>query len=144
MTGSLRRDAERIVETLRGAGHEAYFAGGCVRDMVMGVEPHDYDVATSARPEEVIGLFPGSLTVGAQFGVVIVQTGSGDFEVATFRADAPSSDGRHPESVRFCSAREDVLRRDFTINGMLYDPAARRVSDWVEGQEDVRRRRSAR
>ena len=140
MTESLRRDAERIVETLRAAGHEAYFAGGCVRDMVMGVEPHDYDIATSARPEEVVRLFPGSLTVGAQFGVVVVLAGSGDFEVATFRADAPSSDGRHPDSVRFCSAREDVARRDFTINGMLYDPVAQRVIDWVEGQEDVRRR----
>ena len=140
MTESLRRDAERIVETLRAAGHEAYFAGGCVRDMVMGVEPHDYDIATSARPEEVVRLFPGSLTVGAQFGVVVALAGSGDFEVATFRADAPSSDGRHPDGVQFCSAREDVLRRDFTINGMLYDPAAQRVIDWVEGQEDVRRR----
>jgi poly(A) polymerase len=140
LTESLRRDAERIVETLRAAGHEAYFAGGCVRDMVMGVEPHDYDIATSARPEEVVRLFPGSLTVGAQFGVVVVLAGSGGFEVATFRADAPSSDGRHPDGVRFCSAREDVARRDFTINGMLYDPAAQRVMDWVAGQEDVCRR----
>ncbi len=140
MIEPLRRDAERIVETLRAAGHEAYFAGGCVRDMVMGVAPHDYDIATSARPEEVVRLFPGSLTVGAQFGVVVVLAGSGDFEVATFRADAASSDGRHPDSVRFCSAREDVARRDFTINGMLYDPAAHQVIDWVEGREDVRRR----
>jgi poly(A) polymerase len=140
LTEPLIRDAERIVETLRAAGHEAYFAGGCVRDMVMGVAPHDYDIATSARPEEVVRLFPGSLTVGAQFGVVVVLAGSGDFEVATFRADAASSDGRHPDSVRFCSAREDVARRDFTINGMLYDPAARQVIDWVEGREDVRRR----
>ena len=108
--------------------------------MVMGVEPHDYDIATSARPEEVVRLFPGSLTVGAQFGVVVVRAGSGNFEVATFRADAPSLDGRHPDSVRFCSAREDVLRRDFTINGMLYDPVGKRVIDWVGGQEDVRRR----
>ena len=140
MTEPLSRDAERIVETLRAAGHEAYFAGGCVRDMVMGVPPHDYDIATSARPEEVVRLFPGSLTVGAQFGVVVVLAGSGDFEVATFRVDAASSDGRHPDSVRFCSAREDVARRDFTINGMLYDPTAHQVIDWVEGQEDVRRR----
>jgi poly(A) polymerase len=140
LTEPLRRDAGRIVETLRAAGHEAYFAGGCVRDMVMGVEPHDYDIATSARPDEVLRLFPGSLTVGAQFGVVVVLAGSGDFEVATFRSDAPSSDGRHPDTVRFCSAREDVVRRDFTINGMLYDPVAQRVIDWVEGQEDVRRR----
>ncbi|MGO8705307.1 MAG: CCA tRNA nucleotidyltransferase [Candidatus Brocadiia bacterium] len=140
MTESLRPDAERIVQTLRAAGHEAYFAGGCVRDMVMGVEPHDYDIATSARPEEVVRLFSRSLTVGAQFGVVVVLAGEGSFEVATFRADAPSTDGRHPDSVQFCSAREDVARRDFTINGMLYDPVERRVMDWVEGQEDVRDR----
>lgn len=138
LTESLRRDAERIVETLRAAGHEAYFAGGCVRDLVMGVEPHDYDIATSARPEEVVRLFPRSLAVGAQFGVVVVIAGSGNFEVAAFRTDAPSSDGRHPDSVRLCSAREDVARRDFTINGMLYDPAARRVIDWVGGEQDVR------
>jgi len=135
-----KTSAEKIVAALRAAGHEAYFAGGCVRDMVMGIEPHDYDIATSARPEEVVRLFPGSLTVGAQFGVVVVREGAANFEVATFRADAPSLDGRHPEDIRFCSAREDVLRRDFTLNGMLYDPIEKRVIDWVGGREDVQRR----
>ncbi len=140
MTAPLREDAERIVRTLRDAGHEAYFAGGCVRDMVMGLEPHDYDVATSAKPDEVRALFPRTAAVGAQFGVVVVRTESGNFEVATFRSEARYSDGRHPEEVRFCSAREDVRRRDFTINGMLYDPVEKTVLDWVGGRQDLERR----
>jgi len=126
-----------VLRRLRRAGHEAYFAGGCVRDMVMGIEPHDYDIATSARPDDVIALFPHSSHVGAAFGVVLVHEPAGDFEVATFRADAPSLDGRHPDQVTFCSAREDVLRRDFTVNGMLYDPVERKVLDWVGGREDI-------
>jgi poly(A) polymerase len=125
---------------LREAGHEAYFAGGCVRDMVMGIEPHDYDVATSAPPDEIRRLFPRTSSVGAAFGVVIVHTDAGDFEIATFRADAPSLDGRHPESVAFCSAREDVQRRDFTINGMFYDPISDELLDWVGGRDDIRAR----
>jgi len=136
---SFRREAEEIVRSLRAAGHEAYFAGGCVRDMVMGIEPHDYDIATSALPDELMRLFPKSGSFGAAFGVIQVRGRFGNFEVATFRADAPSEDGRHPESVRFCSAREDVMRRDFTINGMLYDPVASRVIDWVGGQDDIKK-----
>jgi poly(A) polymerase len=137
LTTPLRRQAEEIVRALRAAGHETYFAGGCVRDMVMGIEPHDYDIATSARPEDVQRLFPRSSSVGAAFGVVLLHTDAADFEVATFRADAPSLDGRHPESVAFCSAREDVLRRDFTINGMFYDPESDEVLDWVGGRQDI-------
>lgn len=140
MSESLRQDAEQIVSVLRQRGHEAYFVGGCVRDMVMGLEPQDYDVATSARPEEIARLFPRSLPVGAQFGVIVVQMPAGEVEVATFRAESDYSDGRHPDHVTFTTAREDVLRRDFTINGMLYDPAGKTVIDWVGGQEDIRRR----
>ena len=140
MSDPLRRSTEQIVRVLRDAGHEAYFAGGCVRDMAMGLEPHDYDIATSARPEQVVALFDRTAQVGAAFGVVLVHTEAGDFETATFRADASSSDGRHPDDVTFCSAREDVLRRDFTINGMLYDPVEDRILDWVGGQEDIERR----
>lgn len=140
MSTPLRNEAEAIVRKLRAAEHEACFAGGCVRDMILGVEPSDYDIATGARPEDVIALFPKSSTVGAHFGVVLVHADAGDFEVATFRADAPTSDGRRPDSVTFCDARTDVRRRDFTINGMLYDPVDEKVLDWVGGRADIERR----
>ncbi len=140
MTSAIRQEAETIVRALRQAGHEAYFVGGCVRDMVMGIGPHDYDVATNATPDQVMGLFPRTAAVGAQFGVVLVHTESRSVEVATFRVDARYADGRHPESVRFATAREDVQRRDFTINGMMFDPETEQVIDWVGGQEDIRSR----
>jgi len=140
VTDGLRHNADEIVRVLREHGHEAYFAGGCVRDMVMGVEPQDYDISTSARPETVMELFPKTNAVGAQFGVVLVHMGGADYEVATFRADAEYADGRHPTAVEFCSAREDVERRDFTINGMLFDPIEGKVLDWVGGREDIRRK----
>ena len=116
-----------IVEKLRAEGFEAYFAGGCVRDLLLGREPHDYDVATSATPDVVLGLFERTFAVGAHFGVVLVANGDGDeyvvTEVATFRSDGAYSDGRHPDAVRYTkSAEEDVKRRDFTINGLLLDP----------------------
>jgi poly(A) polymerase len=135
-----RRHAESVLRALRAAGHETYFVGGCVRDRVMGIEPHDFDIATAAAPDAVLKLFPDSGMVGAAFGVVQVQTPTGPVEVATFRADAPYSDGRHPDRVTFSTAREDVLRRDFTINGMLYDPETGETLDWVGGREDIRRR----
>ena len=124
--------AAEIVAKLRAAGREAYFVGGCVRDMLLGRVPADYDVATSARPEEVLGLFDKTFAVGAQFGVVLVVSKAGDeaeqeilTEVATFRSDGAYSDGRRPDAVRFAdSAEEDVQRRDFTINGLLLDPEA--------------------
>ena len=140
MTSAIRQDADTILRALRQAGHEAYFVGGCVRDMVMEIEPHDYDVATNATPDQVMGLFPRTSSVGAQFGVILVHTESRSVEVATFRVDERYADGRHPESVRFATAREDVLRRDFTINGMMFDPETEQVIDWVGGQEDIRRR----
>jgi poly(A) polymerase len=137
-----RQAATDIIQRLRHAGFAAYLVGGCVRDIVMGLEPKDYDVATSARPEHVAEMFPGSLTVGAQFGVVIVPRGEGNVEVATFRSDGLYADGRHPVHVEYAkSAEEDVRRRDFTINGLLYDPAEDRVLDYVSGQADIRGRR---
>src|SRR5262249_26989031 len=118
-----RAFAVHVVAVLREAGHEALFAGGCVRDEVLGLAPKDYDVATSARPEQGSGLFPRPVAVGAAFGVVEV-LGPRPFriQVATFRSDGDYSDGRRPDSVVFCSAEEDAKRRDFTINGMFLDP----------------------
>ncbi len=145
------RAAREIVIKLRNYGHQAYFAGGCVRDMLLGVEPKDFDVATSATPDVVMGMFAKTYSVGAHFGVVLVCTPDGDrgeiaTEVATFRNDGAYSDGRRPDAVRFSTdPREDVLRRDFTINGMLLDPVAFEESgdagaatlDYVGGQEDL-------
>jgi poly(A) polymerase len=136
----LRANAERIVGTLRAAGHEAYFAGGCVRDLVMGAAPHDYDVTTSARPEQVMALFERTVAVGAAFGVVLVILGGREYEVATFRTEGAYSDGRHPDAVAYATAEEDVKRRDFTINGLLYDPSKERVIDHVGGRADIERR----
>lgn len=129
--------ARTIVQTLRDRGFTAYFAGGCVRDKLLGVEPKDFDVATSAQITDVVRLFPQTVPVGAQFGVVLVIHEGIQVEVATFRADGVYVDGRHPTSVRFSDAREDALRRDFTINGMFYDPVTEQVIDYVEGQEDL-------
>jgi poly(A) polymerase len=130
--------AIRIVETLRKAGFKAYFAGGCVRDQVMGHEPQDYDIATDARPETVMRFFPKTIPVGVSFGVVIVLEGPYQFEVATFRSDGQYLDGRHPVEVHFSSEEEDARRRDFTINGMFYDPLAGKIVDYVGGQADIK------
>src|SRR5215468_2146207 len=129
--------AIEIVKELRHHGHEAYFVGGCVRDMVMGIEPADYDIATSAHPEEVIKIFPRTESIGAQFGVVLVIKRGHPFEVATFRSDEAYIDGRHPSGVVFTDAKQDVLRRDFTINGLLYDPLTNKVIDYVNGRADI-------
>jgi tRNA nucleotidyltransferase/poly(A) polymerase len=134
------KHAAEIVRTLRENGHEAYFVGGCVRDMVMEIEPTDYDIATSARPEEVIEIFPRTEPIGVQFGVVLVVLGGLGFEVATFRSDEAYVDGRRPSGVVFTTAKEDVLRRDFTINGLLYDPIEKRITDHVDGRADIERR----
>jgi poly(A) polymerase len=144
--------ATDIVTALRTAGHQAYFAGGCVRDLLLGVEPKDFDVATSATPDTVMAIFPKTYSVGAHFGVVLVCTpveNSHEIatEVATFRHDGAYSDGRRPDAVRFSTdPREDVLRRDFTINGMLLDPvifeqtgdAEAATLDFVGGREDLK------
>ncbi|MGC1359894.1 MAG: CCA tRNA nucleotidyltransferase [Silvibacterium sp.] len=134
--------AESIVERLRAEGYNAYFAGGCVRDLLLGRPPLDFDVATSAKPEAVIRMFPRTFAVGAHFGVILVADELDGqqivTEVATFRSDGAYSDGRRPESVRFSeSAKEDVIRRDFTINGMLLDPQTGNVLDFVSGRADL-------
>jgi poly(A) polymerase len=134
----MKEAAIDILKELRQAGHLAYFVGGCVRDLLMGNAPKDYDIATSARPEQVVSIFPESLTVGAQFGVVLVVRGGQQFEVATFRSDGTYADGRHPSEVVYSdNPRDDVVRRDFTINGLLYDPLTETVLDFVEGQRDI-------
>lgn len=134
-----------VVERLRAAGHTALWAGGCVRDLLMGNEPSDYDVATSATPEQVRELFGHrrTLPVGISFGVVIVLGKHGpvqQVEVATFRTDAAYSDGRHPDAVVFSTPQEDAQRRDFTINGLFFDPITEAVIDYVGGQADLQRR----
>jgi poly(A) polymerase len=133
-----REAATAIVARLRSTGHQAYFVGGCVRDLVLGRAPKDFDVATSATPDQVLNLFEKTFAVGAHFGVVLVCTGEITTEVATFRSDGAYSDGRHPDAVRFStSPEEDVKRRDFTINGMMLDPADDSVLDLVGGRQDL-------
>ncbi len=133
-----------MVRHLREQGYQAYFVGGCVRDLLLEREPADYDVATDATPEAVLGLFPHTLAVGAQFGVVLVVEDGQQIAVATFRNDGPYPDGRHPQQVSYTrDPRQDVLRRDFTINGLLYDPlpsapAQHRLLDYVGGEADLR------
>lgn len=130
--------ATRLVERLRAAGHEALFAGGCVRDRLLEKEAHDIDIATSARPEEIQKLFPRTVAVGAQFGVIVVLEDGGEFQVATFRSDGAYRDGRHPESVAFTNAEGDARRRDFTVNGLFFDPLTRQILDFVGGEADLR------
>lgn len=161
MTAILKDHAISIVRMLRERGHQAYLVGGCVRDMVLGREPADYDVTTDATPDQVMRIFPETYAVGAQFGVVLVPPGSPDarelrpavdatsvptdhskadvVEVATFRSDIGYSDGRHPDRVQFSTdPREDVERRDFTINGLLLDPIKGEILDFVGGQQDLK------
>jgi poly(A) polymerase len=134
-----RQLAEQICATLRRQGHQAFFVGGCVRDLELGREPADYDVCTDARPERVQELFPRSLAVGAKFGVILVVEEEVQVEVATFRSDIGYSDGRHPDHVVYSDTpQEDVRRRDFTINGLLMDPATGEVLDYVGGRADLR------
>jgi len=132
------RAARNIAKILNKAGFEAWLVGGSVRDMVMGIEPHDWDIATSATPDRVLKLFDRTIPVGVQFGVVIVRMSGFDFEVATFRADCGYSDGRRPDEVRFTDLREDVLRRDFTMNGLALDAETGTVVDLVGGISDIR------
>ena len=129
--------AAAIVARLRDAGFETYLAGGCVRDRLLGRDAVDYDIATAARPDQVTALFPCTVDVGAAFGVIRVLADDGEYEVATFRTEGPYLDGRHPSSVRYAGPREDALRRDFTINGLFYDPASEAVLDFVGGRDDL-------
>ncbi|OPZ23089.1 MAG: CCA-adding enzyme [candidate division BRC1 bacterium ADurb.BinA364] len=130
----------RIVRRLREAGHQAYFVGGAPRDMLLGERPKDYDVATSASPEEIARLFPDRLEIGAHFGIFAIVWDGIKTEIGIFRSDGAYLDGRRPERVSFGSAREDALRRDFSINGLFYDPIEDRILDYVGGREDLERR----
>ena len=136
----MRAIAIEIVRRLKAAGHEAYFVGGCVRDQLLGQEPRDYDIATAAMPEQIESLFPHTLPVGRKFGVLLVIERGKQFQVATFRAEAEYRDGRHPGRVTFCDARADARRRDFTVNGLFFDPMENRLHDWVGGERDLRSR----
>ena len=138
---SLRDNATEIVRRLQTAGFSAYWVGGCVRDSFLGREPQDYDVATSAVPDQIEYLFPRTIPVGRKFGVIIVLEGGHEFQVATFRAEADYSDGRHPEHVTFSDAKADASRRDFTVNGLFFDPVQNQLHDWVGGEADLRAKR---
>ncbi len=136
----MRQTAKEIIERLQQAGYAAFWVGGCVRDFLLGREPQDFDIATDARPGQVEKLFPKTIPVGKKFGVIIVVAGGQQFQVATFRAEADYRDGRRPEKVVFANAEADALRRDFTVNGLFYDPLTEQIHDWVGGEKDLRAR----
>ena len=138
MTSSPEKSALSVVKQLRAHGFQALYAGGCVRDRLLGVEPHDYDVATNARPEQVEAFFPRTVPVGAQFGVILVLEQNEEIQVASFRGDGAYHDGRHPESIHFTDAEGDARRRDFTVNGLFYDPVEEKILDFVGGQDDLK------
>lgn len=133
-----KQAAIQIIRRLRKAGFQALLAGGCVRDMLLGKKPKDYDVVTDATPAEVCKIFRRTIKVGAKFGVIIILADSQQVEVATFRTETGYTDGRRPDKVSFTSAQQDALRRDFTINGMFYDPLQKKVIDYVGGQKDLK------
>ncbi len=135
---SLRDEAAAIVRRLQDAGFQAFWVGGCVRDYLLGREPGDYDIVTSALPGQIEKLFKRTVGVGRKFGVMVVVEGGHQFQVATFRAEADYRDGRHPDHVTFGDARADAFRRDFTVNGLFYDPVRKKLHDWVGGEADLR------
>src|SRR5436853_3380478 len=134
---TMEETARAIATKLRQHGHIAYFAGGCVRDMVRGLSPKDMDIATDARPEQVQKIFARTYAVGAHFGVIVVLENGSQFEIATFRSDDVYLDGRRPSEVHFSSPEEDARRRDFTVNGMFFDPEKNEVIDFVGGRADL-------
>lgn len=134
---ALRQGAREIAARLRACGYQALWAGGCVRDLLMGRQPNDYDVATNATPQELLRLFPEAVPVGKAFGVVVVPWHGHNYELATFRADMGYSDGRRPDAVKFSDAQTDARRRDFTINALFMDPETLEVIDYVEGRRDI-------
>ncbi len=136
----MKASAETIARKLHEAGYEALFAGGCVRDLLLGKEPKDYDIATNAEPAQVLEIFPKGDSIGAHFGVILVKENGHHFEIATFRMDGDYSDGRRPDTVTFTSAKEDAKRRDFTVNGMFSNPISNDVIDYVGGKEDLESR----
>jgi poly(A) polymerase len=133
-----RELATNTVRRLQEAGHSAFWVGGCVRDFLLGREPEDFDIVTSALPEEIERIFEHTIPVGRKFGVIIVLEEDHQFQVATFRAESEYRDGRRPEQISFGDARADALRRDFTINGLFFDPIAGKLHDWVAGEADLR------
>lgn len=136
----MKNKAKDVVKKLQNAGHEAYWAGGCVRDMLMKKEPKDYDIVTSAKPEDVKKVLPKTYDIGKAYGVIIAHVGKFQFEIATFRGEAEYRDRRHPEKVFFTNARDDAKRRDFTINGMFYDPIRDKLIDYVDGKKDLEKK----
>jgi poly(A) polymerase len=134
----LKETAINIVQRLRKNGYSALFAGGCVRDMLMGSVPEDYDIATDAHTNDITNIFKKTIPVGVHYGVILVIENNFQFEVATFRSDGTYSDGRHPDTVTFSDAKGDALRRDFTINGMFYDPIDNKCLDYVGGMNDIK------
>jgi len=138
MPASSRKIAIEIVQRLQQVGFAAFWVGGCVRDFLLGREPQDYDIATNAHPEQIEKLFKRTLAVGRKFGVMIVVEGKRHFQVATFRAEGDYRDGRRPEKVVFSNAQADAQRRDFTVNGLFFDPIAEKLHDWVGGEHDLR------
>ncbi len=134
----MRSIAVDIVRRLQAAGYSAFWVGGCVRDVLLGREPQDYDIVTSALPDQIEALFGHTIPVGRKFGVIVVIERDLQFQVATFRTEADYRDGRHPEQVTFGDAMADARRRDFTVNGLFYDPVQQRLHDWVGGEADLR------
>lgn len=134
----MQNTALSIVTTLQNAGYTAYFAGGAVRDILLGIESDDIDIATNAKPEIIEDLFEKTFAIGKHFGVIMVEENGHHFEIATFRSDASYTDGRRPDAVLFTTPEEDAFRRDFTVNGMFYDPVAKKIHDFVGGQEDLK------
>ena len=135
----VKSGALHIIEKLSACGYRALLAGGCVRDWVLGREPIDWDVATNAGPDVVMQLFEHTVPVGVEFGIVVVILEDGHYEVARFRQDGPYLDGRRPQGVEFADERADARRRDFTINGLFYDPLKEKLIDYVGGKEDLAR-----
>ncbi len=140
MNSSPREIAVEIVRRLQTAGFSTFWVGGCVRDFLLGREPQDFDIATDAKPEQMEKLFRKTIPVGKKFGVMIVVEGEHQFQVATFRAESDYQDGRRPETVHFTNAQADAARRDFTVNGLFYDPVTEKLHDWVGGEKDLRAR----
>lgn len=134
------QDALQIVKTLQNAGYGAYFAGGYVRDKLLGIKSHDIDIVTSARPEEVEKLFDKTVLIAKKFGIIFVVLNGKSFEVATFRKEAGYLDARRPSEIHFTNAKEDAIRRDFTINGLFYDPIAKKTIDYIGGVEDIKKK----
>lgn len=129
-----------IIEILKKAGHQAFWAGGCVRDMLLGIKPKDFDIVTSAKPDEIEDLLEHTIPIGKKFGVILAIKNKHSFEIATFRSDSGYSDGRRPDAVEFSDAEKDAKRRDFTINALFYDPTEDKIYDYIEGQKDLQDR----